>query len=67
VISTHADWAQIAPLIQQAKQGGRPRTMDVREVLKAIFYVLSTDCDWTVLPQGSATPEHGLRLSGLLD
>jgi transposase len=34
-----------------AKRGGCPRTVDVREVLNAIFYVLSTGCQWTALPK----------------
>jgi transposase len=46
-----AEWALIAPLIPPAKRGGRKRTVDVREVLNAIFYVLSTGCQWTALPK----------------
>jgi hypothetical protein len=34
---TDAEWALVAPLIRPAKRGGRPRTVDVREVLNAIF------------------------------
>jgi transposase len=48
---TDAEWAQITQLIRPAKRGGRPRTVDVREVLNAIFYVLSTGCQWTALPK----------------
>lgn len=46
-----AEWALVAPLIPPAKRGGRRRTVDVREVLNAIFYVLSTGCQWTALPK----------------
>ena len=49
---TDAEWALVAPLIRPAKQGGRPRTADVREVLNAIFYVLATGCQWSALPKG---------------
>jgi transposase len=45
-----AEWALVSPLIAPAKRGGRPRTVDVREVLNAIFYVLSTGCQWSALP-----------------
>ncbi len=48
---TDEEWALIAPLIPPAKRGGRPRTVNVREVLNAIFYVLWTGCQWTALPK----------------
>ena len=48
---TDAEWALVAPLIPPAKRGGRPRGVDVREVLNAIFYVLSTGCQWEALPK----------------
>ena len=48
---TDAEWALVAPLIRPAKRGGRPRTVDVREVLNAIFYVLWTGCQWKALPK----------------
>ena len=48
---TDAEWALVAPLIPPAKRGGRKRTVDVREVLNAIFYVLATGCQWKALPK----------------
>ena len=48
---TDAEWALVAPLIRPAKRGGRPRSVDVREVLNAIFYVLWTGCQWKALPK----------------
>ena len=45
------EWALVAPLISPAKRGGRRREIDVREVLNAIFYVLSTGCQWQALPR----------------
>ena len=48
---TDAEWAMVAPLIPPAKRGGRPRTVNVREVLNGIFYVLWTGCQWTALPK----------------
>jgi transposase len=44
-----AEWALVEPLIPPVKHGGRKRTVDVREVLNAIFYVLSTGCQWPAL------------------
>jgi transposase len=47
---TDAEWEHVRPLIRPAKRGGCPRSVDVREVLNAIFYVLSTGCEWTAMP-----------------
>jgi transposase len=47
---TDAEWALVAPLIPPGKRGGRPRKVNLREVLNAIFYVLSTGCQWNALP-----------------
>ena len=41
----------VAPLIRPAKRGGRPRTVDILQVLNAIFYVLWTGCQWKALPK----------------
>src|SRR5450759_2959924 len=48
---TDAEWTLLASMIPPAKRGGRPRDVDVREVLNAIFYVLSTGCQWKALPK----------------
>src|SRR6267142_731876 len=48
---TDAEWALVEPAIPPAKRGGRPRDVNVREVLNAIFYVLSTGCQWQALPK----------------
>jgi len=48
---TDAEWALVAPMIPPAKRGGRRREVNVREVLNAIFYVLSTGCQWQALPK----------------
>ena len=47
---TDAEWALAEPLLPPAKRGGRPRTVDLREVLNGIFYVLATGCQWRALP-----------------
>src|SRR4249919_1139895 len=48
---TDAEWVLVAPTIPPAKRGGRPRDVDVREVLNAILYVLATGCQWQALPK----------------
>ena len=46
-----AEWELVRPLIPPAKRGGRPRSVNLREVLNGIFYVLSTGCQWEALPK----------------
>jgi transposase len=46
-----SEWALVEPLIPPARRGGRPRDVNLREVLNAIFYVLSTGCQWAALPK----------------
>jgi transposase len=41
----------IGPLIPRAKPGGNKRTVDVREVVNGLLYVLSTGCQWAALPK----------------
>jgi transposase len=48
---TDAEWALVEPLIPPARRGGRRRTVDVREVLDGIFYVLATGRQWRALPK----------------
>lgn len=40
----------LEPLLPAAKPGGRPREVDLWEVLNAIFYVLVNGCKWRALP-----------------
>jgi len=47
---TDAQWQELAPLLPQAKPGGRPRTVDMREVINAILYVLRSGCTWRMVP-----------------
>lgn len=47
---TDEEWALVEPLIPPAKRGGRQRTVNIREVLNGVFYVLMTGCQWRALP-----------------
>jgi putative transposase len=47
---TDAQWEMLKPLIPEAKPGGRPRTLDIREVLNAIFYLLVNGIKWRAMP-----------------
>jgi putative transposase len=48
---TDAERALLEPLIPPGKPGGRPRRVDMRAVLNAIFYVLRAGCAWRMLPR----------------
>jgi len=47
---TDEQWAVLQPLIPPALPGGRPRTVDLREVVNALFYQAKTGCPWDYLP-----------------
>ena len=48
---TDDEWGHVAPLIPPAKAGGNKRSVDVREVMNGIMYVLSTGCQWRAVPK----------------
>ena len=45
-----AQWEMAGPLLPAAKPGGRPRSVDLREILNAIFYRERSGCSWEMLP-----------------
>jgi putative transposase len=50
---TDEQWAILRPMIpptKQSKRGGRPRKVDMREVLKTIFSLNRSGCQWDMLP-----------------
>ena len=47
---TDEEWEWIKDLIPSAKSGGRPRTLCMRAVLNAIFYVTKGGIQWRMLP-----------------
>jgi putative transposase len=49
---TDEQWAILEPLIPPARtdRGGRPRTVDMREVINTILYLNRTSCQWDLLP-----------------
>jgi putative transposase len=47
---TDAQWAILEPLIPAAKHGGRPREVNVREVVNTVLYLIRTGCQWDMLP-----------------
>jgi len=47
---TDKEWELLGPLIPPPKPDGRPRTVDIREVVNAIFYQLRSGGAWRLLP-----------------
>jgi putative transposase len=47
---TDAQWEILAPLIPDAPPWGRPRSVDIREVVNAILYVTRHGISWRALP-----------------
>src|SRR4051794_2530471 len=68
---TDAEFAILEPLLPARKAKGRPRSVALREILDAIFYVLRGGVPWRMLPDGFPcwkTAFHHFRqwrLSGL--
>lgn len=48
---TDSQWNLIKELIPPAKPGGRPRNLDMRQVVNAILYLLVTGIQWRYLPR----------------
>ena len=48
---TDEEWALVEPLIPPARRGGNRRTVNVREVVNGLMYVLSTGCQWRAIPK----------------
>ena len=48
---TDDEWLLTVPLIPPAKRGGNKRTVDVREVVDGLMYILSTGCQWAAIPK----------------
>ena len=47
---TEVEWEILRKEVPKARRGGRKRTVDVREILNAIFYVLDNGIKWRALP-----------------
>lgn len=47
---TDEQWKLVEPMIPPAELGGRPREVDLREVINGILYLNRTGCSWRLLP-----------------
>jgi putative transposase len=72
---TDEQWQLIRPLLPKRKMGkaGRPRTIERRDLVDAIFYILRSGCPWRMLPHdfppwGTVSSQfYRWRQSGLWD
>jgi len=48
---TDEQWTILKRLIPPARPGGRPRSVDLRQVVNAIFYLTRSGCSWRMLPR----------------
>src|SRR5215472_5366930 len=68
---TDAEWALLRLFLPQPCRRGRPREVDLRMIVDAIFYIAATGCQWRALPKDFSpysTVQHyfyGWRGSGL--
>src|SRR6516162_7975227 len=47
---TNRQWNRLTGLLPAAKPGGRPRTVDLREVINGILYTVRGGCAWRMIP-----------------
>jgi len=47
---TDEQWGLLEPMIPPARPGGRPREVDMREVVNGILYLSRNGCSWRHLP-----------------
>ena len=46
-----AQWNIIRPLIPPAKSGGRPREVEMRQIVNGALYMVHGGCSWRMLPR----------------
>ena len=46
-----AEWLVISPLLPTRQRLGRPRVVELRDVVNALLYMASTGCQWRMLPK----------------
>lgn len=49
--TTDAEWLLLSFFLPAPHRCGRPREVDLREIMNAILYILTTGCQWRTLPK----------------
>jgi Putative transposase of IS4/5 family (DUF4096) len=60
---TDAEWRLIARRLPPRRRLERPRKVDLSNVVQAILFIVSTECQWRALNAGSACDARALSLS----
>jgi putative transposase len=47
---TDPQWWLIEPMMPRPKPGGRPREVEMREVLNGLLYLVRSGCSWRLIP-----------------
>lgn len=48
---TDNEWTLVETLIPPGRRGGDKRTVNLREVVNGLMYILSTGCQWRAIPK----------------
>ena len=59
---TDREWRFVAPFMPGQPAKGRKRKTDLRSVVAAIFYVLQSGCQWSLLPKDFPPKSTGASL-----
>src|SRR2546429_9928198 len=49
--TTGDEWALVSLFLPRPGSRGRPREVDLRMIVNAIFYIAATGCQWRALPK----------------
>jgi putative transposase len=55
---TDVEWDEIAPIVTVSADTGRPRTVDLREIMNALMYLARSGCQWRMLPHDLPAWQH---------
>jgi putative transposase len=48
---TEVEWSEVRPMSPPARPGANKRTVGIRQVTNEVMYILSTGCQWRVIPK----------------
>ena len=48
---TDAEWGLVEPFLPKPARRGRPRKTDLRRLVEAMLYMVSTGCQWRAIPK----------------